>query len=76
MDTLPLEALPDSSLVTDLVYKPLHTLLIQRAEERGLQTQSGEAMLYHQAAASFTYWTGQKAPERAMAKALRAALAD
>ena len=76
VDSLPLQLLPGSCLVTDLVYKPLRTLLIQKAEERGLQTQSGEEMLYQQAAVSFSSWTGQPAPLKAMAQALDEALTN
>lgn len=63
---LPLEALPATALVTDLVYKPLQTSLLRAAKARGLPTLDGLGMLLHQGALAFELWTGQSAPLAAM----------
>jgi shikimate dehydrogenase len=67
---LPLEALPASALVTDLVYKPLQTSLLRAAEARGLVTLDGLGMLLHQGALAFELWTGRPAPIGPMRAAL------
>lgn len=69
-DNLPLHALPQSACVTDLVYSPLRTTVLQAAEERGLRTIDGTGMLVHQGALAFELWTGQPAPVTAMRDAL------
>ena len=51
-----LSGLPKSALVTDLVYAPLKTELLQSAEEFGLQTVDGLGMLLHQAVPGFEAW--------------------
>ena len=47
-------------LVTDLVYTPLETELLQQATARGCKISDGLGMLLHQAAASFDAWYGIK----------------
>lgn len=69
-DALPLEALPDSAVVIDLVYTPLRTTLLERAASRGLRTVDGLGMLVHQGALSFEAWTGTPADVAAMRAAL------
>lgn len=64
------DQLPD--VVMDIVYKPLKTRLIARAEQRGARTVSGGRMLLHQAAAQFRLYTGKVAPMHAMERALAA----
>lgn len=44
---------PDTAVVMDMVYKPLRTAFIERAEARGLRTVDGLEMLIRQAAPSF-----------------------
>jgi shikimate dehydrogenase len=74
--SLPLEALPASALVTDLVYRPLETAVLRRASARGLATVDGLGMLLHQGALAFERWTGKPAPLDQMRDALlRAATA-
>lgn len=58
--TLDLGALPDSAIVTDLVYVPLETPLLAAARARGLKTVDGLGMLLHQAAPGFELWFGQR----------------
>jgi shikimate dehydrogenase len=60
--------------VVDLVYHPAETPLLSGARARGAHTQNGLSMLVHQAALSFTLWTGVEAPVAAMEAAARAAL--
>lgn len=51
-------ALPDSAVVTDIVYVPLETPLLAAAKARGLKTVDGLGMLLHQAAPGFEHWFG------------------
>ncbi len=55
---LELDALPNSALVNDIVYTPLHTPLLKQAVERGLPTVDGLGMLLHQAIPGFEMWFG------------------
>jgi shikimate dehydrogenase len=57
-DVPDLDALPDSALVTDIVYVPLRTPLLRKAEQRGLRTADGLGMLLHQAVPGFERWFG------------------
>ncbi|HTN60471.1 MAG TPA: shikimate dehydrogenase [Devosia sp.] len=50
--------LPETALVTDLVYVPLHTPLLAAAAARGLRTVDGLGMLLHQAVPGFEAWFG------------------
>src|SRR5690606_9448282 len=56
--SLDLDRLPDSAIVTDIVYVPLKTALLARAERRGLRTVDGLGMLLHQAVPGFERWFG------------------
>ncbi len=56
------ELLHEGMLVSDLVYNPLQTKLLQEAHNRGARTHGGLGMLIYQGALSFEYWTGIKAP--------------
>ncbi len=49
-----------SALVTDIVYTPLQTGLLQQAKERGLRHVDGLGMLLHQAVPGFESWFGQR----------------
>ncbi|MDE2383638.1 MAG: shikimate dehydrogenase [Alphaproteobacteria bacterium] len=55
-----LSSLPSSAIVADIVYVPLKTELLRRAEARGLATLGGLGMLLHQAVVGFEKWFGQK----------------
>ncbi|MDA0306660.1 MAG: shikimate dehydrogenase [Proteobacteria bacterium] len=55
---LDLGNLPDSCLVTDIVYAPLITPLLAAAAERGNVTVDGIGMLLHQARPGFRQWFG------------------
>lgn len=43
-----LDAIPESALVSDLIYNPEKTSLLKRAEEKGLTTMNGMGMLIYQ----------------------------
>ena len=52
-------AAPDA-LVTDIVYAPLITPFLEKAQARGLDTVDGLGMLLHQAVPGFESWFGKK----------------
>ncbi len=60
--------LPDASLlpphviVSDIIYNPRETLLMQQAREAGCRAFNGLYMLLFQGAAAFRCWTGQEMP--------------
>ena len=62
--------------VFDLIYHPADTPLLVAARSRGARAVNGLGMLLHQAARSFTLWTGEAAPLDAMRSAVTAALAE
>ncbi|MDW4549160.1 shikimate dehydrogenase [Defluviimonas sp. D31] len=57
---VPLDALSKSAVVTDLVYTPLRTRLLEEAEAIGCVTVDGLGMLLHQAAPAFERWFGAR----------------
>ena len=61
-------------LVSDVVFNPPETRLIQAARRRGLPVLDGLAMLVYQGVIGFELWTGRAAPESVMKDALRRAL--
>lgn len=69
--TLPIDKLSPSATVTDCVYTPLQTPLLQVAATRGCTTVDGLGMLLHQAVPGFERWFGHK-PQ--VTDALRAAV--
>lgn len=50
--------LPQKALVTDIVYTPLRTPLLERAAARGNPVVEGLGMLLHQAVRGFSLWFG------------------
>ena len=54
------KAIPEKSLVSDLVYTPLETNLLKIAKNRGSKTVDGLGMLIHQGVPGFEAWFGQK----------------
>lgn len=69
--SLPIDSLQAGACVVDMVYKPLKTTVLARAEEHGCKILDGLGMLLHQGAIAFEMWTGQKPPIYAMREALR-----
>lgn len=63
-------------VVMDLVYRPRKTELLRRAERRGIKTISGVEMFLAQGVAQWEMWTGERAPEAAMRRAVLAALEE
>ena len=55
---LDVSQLKPDALVTDIVYVPLMTPLLQRAKDRGLRIADGLGMLLNQAAPGFEKWFG------------------
>ncbi|AGB40489.1 shikimate 5-dehydrogenase [Halobacteroides halobius DSM 5150] len=61
-------------LVSDLVYNPQETVLLQEAKKVGAETLSGLGMLLYQGVIAFEIWTGKKAPKKVMRRALEEGL--
>jgi shikimate dehydrogenase len=58
------------AIVYDIVYRPVHTALLDNAKQAGAEVIYGYEMLLHQGAKSFEIWTGMSAPIDGMRKAL------
>ncbi len=67
---VPEEILTSVSVVMDVVYKPRITKLLADAQKAGCKIVEGLEMLLEQGIAQFEWWTGKKAPEECMAKAI------
>ncbi|WP_298916178.1 shikimate dehydrogenase [uncultured Roseobacter sp.] len=57
---VPLDGLRKDAVVTDLVYTPLKTRLLEAAEQKGCITVDGLGMLLHQAVPGFERWFGPR----------------
>ena len=57
---VPLDGLQKGAMVTDLVYAPLKTKLLEVADEMGCKTVDGLGMLLHQAVPGFERWFGTR----------------
>ncbi|TCK99811.1 shikimate dehydrogenase [Shimia isoporae] len=57
---VPLDGLRAETLVTDLVYTPLRTALLETASAKGCVTVDGVGMLLHQAVPGFERWFGKR----------------
>lgn len=57
---LPYDKLDQRTIVYDIVYNPLKTDFLKKAEERGCQIVNGLGMLLHQAASSYQFWFGNQ----------------
>lgn len=57
---VPLDGLRANAIVTDLVYTPLKTRLLETAEQMGCVTVDGLGMLLHQAVPGFERWFGKR----------------
>jgi len=64
------EFITEKQIVFDIVYVPFETKLLKEAKKRGAKIIHGIEMLLHQGTAQFEIYTGHKAPEKAMRKAL------
>ncbi|MCD6311793.1 MAG: shikimate dehydrogenase, partial [Elusimicrobia bacterium] len=63
--SVPAEFLHDGLYVFECIYNR-ETPLLRAASEKGLRYQNGLNMLVYQAADSFIFWTGEKAPVELM----------
>jgi len=63
-------------LVCDIVYRPLHTLLLRVARHQGASTVDGLGMLLHQGAQAFEIWTSRAFPISLIRERLLLALAE
>jgi len=61
-------------LVMDMVYRPRTTELLRIAHRRGIETVSGVEMFLAQGFAQYEIWTGERAPEAAVRRAVVAVL--
>jgi 3-dehydroquinate dehydratase/shikimate dehydrogenase len=61
-------------IVMDMVYRPRDTELLRLARRKGIETISGVEMFLAQGFAQFEIWTGERAPEREMRRAVESAL--
>jgi shikimate dehydrogenase len=57
---VPLDGLRPGQTVTDLVYTPLKTHLLEESEKAGCTTVDGLGMLIHQATPGFERWFGKR----------------
>ena len=48
--------------VADVIYNPIRTKLLEKAEAAGCRVSSGFEMFVYQGAEQFRIWTGRKAP--------------
>lgn len=62
--------LPKKGFVSDLIYAPAKTALLQAAEARGLAIHNGQGMLLYQAVIAYEHWIQQTAPVETMQHAL------
>lgn len=61
-------------IVMDLIYRPERTKLLEIAAQKGIATVSGVNMFLAQGLAQWEIWTGKRAPEAAMRRAVLSAL--
>jgi 3-dehydroquinate dehydratase/shikimate dehydrogenase len=61
-------------IVMDLIYRPERTKLLEIAAQKGIATVSGVNMFLAQGFAQWEIWTGKRAPEVAMRRAVLSAL--
>ena len=73
----PLEARElNCRLVFDTIYRPRETKLLQLAKRRGIEIVSGVEMFIAQVIAQWEIWTGERAPEKSMRRAVMEALVN
>ena len=61
-------------IVMDMVYRPRETELLRLARRKGIEVISGVEMFLAQGFAQYEIWTGERAPESAMRRAVVSAL--
>jgi len=70
----PYNLLTPKHTVLDMIYRPLYTELLQKAESKGCKIITGIEMLLEQAALQFELWTGCSAPLDIMRKTVEKVL--
>jgi len=68
---LPIFHVKESAVVSDIVYQPIKTRLLEQAEKAGAKIHFGHTMLLYQAQTSFEIWTGIKPETNDMDEQLR-----
>lgn len=63
---LPKHLLHKDMIVSDIVYNPLETKLLQEAKQQGAEIHHGLGMFIYQGAIAFKYFTGVEAPVERM----------
>jgi shikimate dehydrogenase len=73
-DRIPIDGdlIPNGAIVSDIVYNPARTKLLQVAAEKGCKTVPGLGMLVYQGAEAFRKWTGAEPPVEVMFGIVRA----
>jgi len=73
-DAIPVDPdlVPHGMIVSDIVYNPVRTRLLQVAESKGCKTVTGLGMLVYQGAEAFRMWTGAEPPVAEMFEVVRA----
>ncbi|QKS70831.1 shikimate dehydrogenase [Paenalkalicoccus suaedae] len=66
-----LEALSQTTVVSDLIYTPSKTRFLLEAEKRGATIHNGLGMFINQGALAFYKWTGKQAPRDVMELAVK-----
>jgi shikimate dehydrogenase len=68
IDEMPIDPrkIQPGAVVSDLIYNPLITTLLQQAKSYGAKIHGGLGMFIYQGAFAFEYWTGYGAPVDAM----------
>jgi shikimate dehydrogenase len=76
VDKIPIapSCLHERLIVSDLIYRPKWTRLLQEAKKRGARVHSGLGMLLYQAVLAFEHWMGRPAPVEIMREVLEASL--
>ncbi|PAD21877.1 shikimate dehydrogenase [Terribacillus saccharophilus] len=57
---IPLANLKSNAVVSDIVYKPIETMLLRSAKQQGAIIHHGHSMLLYQAQYAFEIWSGQQ----------------
>jgi len=64
------ELIQKSRFIIDIIYNPVKTTLLHKAEKFNIAHCNGLGMLLHQGVAAFEIWTKQRAPVEVMKKSL------
>jgi shikimate dehydrogenase len=57
---IPLANLKSNAVVSDIVYKPIETMLLRSAKQQGAAIHHGHSMLLYQAQYAFEIWSGEQ----------------